>query len=146
MSETSPSFCSRPRALARTPYKDFQTLRSALELLRDRRLLAVALGEAAPEERIGAVTLRSEPFQTREEVAKRFRGADLYVHATRADNHPLAVLEALASGVPVIASRVGGIPEQLSEETGVLVELRVIHAAWRRRSLSCSTIRIAGRA
>ena len=105
-------------------YKDFQTLRSALELLRDRRLLAVALGEAAPEERIGAVTLRSEPFQTREEVAKRFRGADLYVHATRADNHPLAVLEALASGVPVIASRVGGIPEQLSEETGVLVAAR----------------------
>jgi glycosyltransferase involved in cell wall biosynthesis len=101
-------------------YKDFRTLRSALELLRDRRLLAVALGEAAPEERIGAVTLRSEPFETHEEVAARFRGADLYVHATRADNHPLAVLEALASGVPVIASRVGGIPEQLSEETGVL--------------------------
>ena len=103
-------------------YKDFQTLRSALDLLRDRRLLAVALGEAAPEERIGAVTLRSEPFETRDEVAKRLRGADLYVHATRADNHPLAVLEALASGVPVIASRVGGIPEQLSEETCVLVE------------------------
>jgi glycosyltransferase involved in cell wall biosynthesis len=103
-------------------YKDFQTLRSALELLRDRRLLAVALGEAAPEERIGAVTLRSEPFESREEVAKRFRGADLYVHATRADNHPLAVLEALASGVPVIASRIGGIPEQLTDETGVLVE------------------------
>ncbi len=103
-------------------YKDFQTLRSALDLLRDRRLLAVALGEAAPEERIGAVTLRSEPFETRDVVAKRLRGADLYVHATRADNHPLAVLEALASGVPVIASRVGGIPEQLGEETCVLVE------------------------
>jgi glycosyltransferase involved in cell wall biosynthesis len=103
-------------------YKDFQTLRSALDLLRDRRLLAVALGEAAPEERIGAVTLRSEPFETRDAVAKRLRGADLYVHATRADNHPLAVLEALASGVPVIASRIGGIPEQLTDETGVLVE------------------------
>ena len=69
-------------------YKDFRTLRSALELLRDRRLLAVALGEAAPEERIGAVTLRSEPFETHEEVAARFRGADLYVHAARADNRP----------------------------------------------------------
>jgi glycosyltransferase involved in cell wall biosynthesis len=44
------------------------------------------------------------------------------VHATRADNHPLAVLEALASGVPVVACRVGGIPEQLTDETGALVE------------------------
>ena len=68
------------------------------------------------------MTLRSEPFQAREEVAKQLRRADLYVHATRADNHPLAVLEALASGVPVVACRVGGIPEQLTDDTGVLVE------------------------
>jgi glycosyltransferase involved in cell wall biosynthesis len=108
---------------ARTnPYKDFETLRRALELLRDRRLLAVALGEGGPEERIGGVTLRSVPFQAREGVAQWLRRADLYVHATRADNHPLAVLEALASGVPVVACRVGGIPEQLTDETGALVE------------------------
>jgi glycosyltransferase involved in cell wall biosynthesis len=108
---------------ARTnPYKDFATLRQALELLRGRQLLAIALGEAAPEERIGSVRLRSEPFQAREEVARRLRGADLYVHATKADNHPLAVLEALACGVPVVAPRVGGIPEQLTEETGMLIE------------------------
>jgi glycosyltransferase involved in cell wall biosynthesis len=108
---------------ARTnPYKDFATLRGALALLRDRQLLAIALGEPSPEERIGEVTLRSEPFRARDDVANRLRGADVYVHATRADNHPLAVLEALASGVPVIASRVGGIPEQLTDETGVLFE------------------------
>jgi glycosyltransferase involved in cell wall biosynthesis len=59
---------------------------------------------------------------SREEVAKGLQGADLFVLATRADNHPLTVLEALGCGVPVIASRVGGIPEQLTEETGVLVE------------------------
>jgi glycosyltransferase involved in cell wall biosynthesis len=108
---------------ARTnPYKDFGTLRRALELLRDRPLLAIALGESGPEERIGEVTVRCEPFVAREEVAAFLRAADVYVHATRADNHPLAVLEALACGLPVVASSVGGIPEQLTEETGVLVE------------------------
>ncbi len=96
---------------ARTnPYKDFETLRGALELLHDRRLLAVALGEGGPEERIGSVTLRSEPFQGREEVAKWLRRADVYVHATKADNHPLAVLEALACGVPVVARSCGRDP------------------------------------
>jgi glycosyltransferase involved in cell wall biosynthesis len=119
---TEPVILFAAQGALTNPYKDFETLRSALELLRDRRLLAVALGEAGPEQQIGGVTLRSEPFQTRDEVANRLRRVDLYVHATRADNHPLAVLEALASGIAVIASRVGGIPEQLTEETGVLVE------------------------
>jgi glycosyltransferase involved in cell wall biosynthesis len=107
---------------ARTnPYKDFATLREALMRLRVS-VTAIALGEASPDERIGNVTLRSEPFVSREEVAQRLRGAAIYVHSTRAENHPLTVLEALASGVPVVASRIGGIPEQLTEETGVLVE------------------------
>jgi glycosyltransferase involved in cell wall biosynthesis len=107
---------------ARTnPFKDFATLRAALALL-DEPVVAVALGEAGEDETVGRVTLRAEPFVDRARVAAYLRTADLYVHATRADNHPLAVLEALACGVPVVAPRVGGIPEQLSDETGVVVE------------------------
>lgn len=37
------------------------------------------------------------------------------------ENSPLAVLEALAAGIPVIASRTGGIPEILPPEAGALV-------------------------
>jgi glycosyltransferase involved in cell wall biosynthesis len=107
------------------PYKDFATLRAALARLGDGPgppVVAFSLGEAAPAERLGRVELRSAGFVAREQVAAHLRAADLYVHATRADNHPLAVLEALAAGTPVVASRVGGIPEQVSEETGMLVE------------------------
>jgi glycosyltransferase involved in cell wall biosynthesis len=111
---------------ARTnPYKDFATLRAALELVGagpGSNVIAVALGERAADERLGRVLLRSEAFVERERVAAFLRAADLYIHATRADNHPLAVLEALACGVPVVAARVGGIGEQLREETGVVVE------------------------
>lgn len=111
---------------ARTnPYKDFATLRGALELVgaaAGQSVVAVALGEQAGDERLGRVLLRSEPFVERERVAAFLRAADIYVHSTRADNHPLAVLEALACGVPVVSARVGGIGEQLTDETGVLVE------------------------
>ena len=100
-------------------------------------MLVIALGEAGEEERINQVTLRSEPFASRDRVAETLRGADVYVHATKADNHPLAVLEALACGVPVIAARVGGIPEQLTEETGVLVEPGDSRR-WHARSTICS--------
>ena len=37
------------------------------------------------------------------------------------ENAPLAVLEAMAAGVPVVATRVGGVPELVPEGAGQLV-------------------------
>ena len=37
------------------------------------------------------------------------------------ENSPLTVLEALAAGVPVVASRTGGVPEVLPQDAGALV-------------------------
>jgi glycosyltransferase involved in cell wall biosynthesis len=48
---------------------------------------------------------------------------EIFVLASRQDAFPLATLEAMAAGVPVIATKVGGLPEQIEHlETGVLVE------------------------
>ncbi|MES2866102.1 MAG: glycosyltransferase family 4 protein, partial [Actinomycetota bacterium] len=50
------------------------------------------------------------------------RRSDIFVFPTLADTLPLVVLEAMAQGLPVIASSVGGIPYQLDDACGVLVE------------------------
>ena len=42
-------------------------------------------------------------------------GFDLFVFPTRADYSPYAVIEAMAAGVPVVATRVGAIPEMIED-------------------------------
>ncbi|WP_424138758.1 glycosyltransferase family 4 protein [Roseomonas chloroacetimidivorans] len=55
------------------------------------------------------------------EVGALFRRSDLFVFPSLADTLPLVVLEAMAHGLPVVASRVGGIPFQIAGGCGVLV-------------------------
>ena len=48
-------------------------------------------------------------------VADMLRGGDLFLLPSETESFGLAALEAMACGVPVIASRVGGIPEVVTE-------------------------------
>ena len=118
------------------PWKDWRTLRRAIESLGTtsqsrsrsvdgREILLLALGENAPEqrvERIGRSEVRFLPFDANPRaVADWYAASDVYVHATRADTFPLVVLEALGCGLPVIATAVGGVPEQVEQDrTGFL--------------------------
>jgi glycosyltransferase involved in cell wall biosynthesis len=104
-------------------FKDFPTLEAALGRL-GATVEAVALGDPVPARtQAGQTVVRSVGVVPPSEVARWLRAADVYVHPSRADTFPSGVLEALACGTAVVASRVGGIPEQVrEEETGILVE------------------------
>lgn len=84
------------------------------------RLLIVGPGEA--ENWIGqARALGLERWVSflggREDVANLYRAADLFVFPSRAEGCPNAVLEAMASGLPVVATNVAGNRETVGEDT-----------------------------
>lgn len=97
-------------------WKDSDAFRGALERLPATAALAqwIAVGETGPDELVGGVKIRrvgSVPDDR--EFARWYQAADAYVHPALADTFPLVVLEAQACGTPVIATAVGGIPEQV---------------------------------
>ncbi len=58
----------------------------------------------------------------REDVDELLRAASVFVLATRYESWPLTVMEAMAAGVPVVATRTGGLPEIVEDgRSGVLV-------------------------
>jgi glycosyltransferase involved in cell wall biosynthesis len=99
-------------------FKDYQTIRTAVAQVAERLcgqdMLLLALGADAPAEQIGKAKVRFIAYQKDPRaVARYYQAADLCLHAAKADNFPNTVLEALACGKPVVATAVGGIPEQL---------------------------------
>ena len=57
--------------------------------------------------------------QRRPEAPAIFRRADILLHTKYNDPCPAVVLEALASGLPVVYSASGGVPELVSADAGI---------------------------
>jgi glycosyltransferase involved in cell wall biosynthesis len=56
-------------------------------------------------------------------LPKLYQAADVFAFSTFYEHHPFAILEALSTGLPVVTTTVGGIPETIkSGKNGFLVE------------------------
>lgn len=72
--------------------------------------------------------VRFDGLLPQDELVKRYAAADCLVLASSREGLPNVVLEAMASGTPVIATDAGGIPEVVDNSVGYLLTERSIEA------------------
>ncbi|MBF0125968.1 MAG: TIGR03088 family PEP-CTERM/XrtA system glycosyltransferase [Magnetococcales bacterium] len=114
------------------PIKDHLTLVAAFARLRqlapDREVRLVMVGDGPQrtlvEQRIAQLDLGERVWITgwRADVRELLLGMDLFVLSSLAEGTPLTILEAMAAALPVVATRVGGVPDLvIPRQTGTLV-------------------------
>jgi len=96
-------------------------------------LLLVGGGELenAVREQVAALGLQERVrfLGVRADVADILRASDVFVLSSDYEGNPLSVLEAMAAGLPVVSTAVGGVPELVQDgATGLLVTAGDAHA------------------
>jgi sugar transferase (PEP-CTERM/EpsH1 system associated) len=110
--------------------KDHATFIDAIALLRSHghRVRAVIAGDGPLRNELAAHISRAgldgviALLGHRPDAEEVFSGIDVFVQSSRSEGMSNTILEAMASGLPVVATRVGGADEMvIDNETGVLV-------------------------
>lgn len=114
--------------------KGLDVLVNALPDLGDIPLVLCAIGEGPDR---AAVQSRARELGVEtcirwagmvSEAAAYFRAFDVFVLSSRTEGIPIALFEAIAAAVPVVATRVGGVPTVVEDAHAIVVEPERPHA------------------
>lgn len=103
--------------------KGVNTLVDAIAAVPLENKLLIMVGEGPASKPMTMIPwIRLEGRQPNERIRYYMAAANVLILASYREGLPTVLVEAGASGTPVIASRVGGIPQLLSEDRGLLVD------------------------
>lgn len=112
------------------PVKDQETLLRAVSILQQRNIDAnlLVVGDGSERQRLEMLLpqlgLRQERVRFlgfRTDIPDLLNAADIFVLSSLQEGLPLALLEAMGQGLPVVATSVGGVPELISHRrNGIL--------------------------
>jgi glycosyltransferase involved in cell wall biosynthesis len=104
-----------------------QAFANIVQLFPDTHLILMGEGyqRAECEELVQTCGLTERVYftgaQTREQVAEGMRKAKIFVLPSIEEGLGVVLLEALASGTPIVASKIGGIPDVVDGTVGILI-------------------------
>ena len=103
------------------PFKGGEIVREVIQKTTNESICFITIG--AEHKSVHPNHLEFPYISDERELAKLYAACDVLFYPTNADNFPLVVLEAMACGLPVIASAIAGIPEIIEDTVnGFLVE------------------------
>ncbi len=100
-----------------SPEKEIERLAPVLRAVPEARLALVGDGphRRELERHFAGLPVFMAGFLHGDELAAAFASSDIFAMPSRTETLGLVVLEAMASGVPAVAARAGGIPEMIED-------------------------------
>lgn len=105
-------FCSE--LSTKNPFKGGDVVLDLLKLGLPKDTILLTVG--GDDEIVSKNHYNFEYINSEENLAQVYKSTDFLIYPTKADNLPLVILEAMSTGVPAIATPIGGIPEIIEHE------------------------------
>jgi len=115
----------------RNERKGFFYFLQALKLIKLKNWMVITVGEKIhlDEKMRMKVDIKQIGYISDQNfISEVYSAVDVFCISSLEENFPITVLESLACGIPVVGFKVGGIPEQVPEECGILVPPKNIKA------------------
>ncbi|MEO9532814.1 MAG: glycosyltransferase family 4 protein [Crocinitomicaceae bacterium] len=109
-------------------FRDHNTLLQAFSKLAHKNISLHIAGDGPLKEKLEAKFKRENihwhGVLNQEHIAAFLAGIDIYVHASKGETSSMAIMQAMASKLPIIASDVAGIRNVFNDNNGILVEVQ----------------------
>jgi glycosyltransferase involved in cell wall biosynthesis len=113
-------------------YKDYFSILNSLKLIKEKgyQFHYVILGDGPLKQNLEQIIIDHQLSDnvlllgSVQNVNEYLKTADIFIHSSKGEGCSNAILEAMASGLPVIASNTGGTPEIIDTENGFLFEYK----------------------
>lgn len=104
-------------------------LASIIEKCPDVNFLLAGISEAEPLKSMNAKNAIKLGKMSNEDARAYYSAADCFLLTSRSEGMPTVLVEALSSGLPVVATKVGGVPDVVDYKVGFLIEQNASAAA-----------------
>lgn len=113
--------------------KGLEYFLNSLKYINTKDCMVLTLGKKMDDNKLQNVEVEIKQIGylgNENEISDIYNISDVFCITSLDDNFPTTVLEAMACAVPVVGFKVGGIPEQVTDDCGIIIEPKDTKPLW----------------